>query len=98
MADRPDIPGLPDGHSAISRALTDSLGVDWTVWEISPGQLPPKLRRLLGAEVEAKGALLFVSESNEWRALVPAPANWLDLDESALEGCRARAPVVRAGG
>ena len=95
MPDWPDIPGPPDAHSPISRVVTDKAGSSWTVWEISPGQLPSKLRQLLGSDVEARGALLFVSETNEWRVLSPPPVKWLNSEEAELEGWLVRARVVR---
>lgn len=95
MREEPDIPGPANGQR-ISRVLTDATGVGWTVWEITPGSLPPKLSRLLGADVGAGGLLLFVSESNEWRALIPVPPDWEALDESELEACRVRAQRLRA--
>ncbi len=95
MHEHPEIPGLPNDQP-ISRVLTDATGVSWTVWEITPGSLPPKLRRLLGRDVEQGGVLLFVSESNEWRSLAPVPADWATLDESELEACRVRARRLSA--
>ena len=95
MPDRPDIPGAANGQP-LSRIFTDATGVAWTVWEITPGPLPPKLRRVLGTEVGAGGMLLFISESNEWRELNPVPPDWLQLDHAELEGYRVRARLVRA--
>lgn len=95
MPESPEIPGEEKGQPR-SRVHTDATGHSWTVWEITPGPLPPKLRRLLGREVGVGGALLFVSESNEWRELAPVPADWTRLKDSELEVYRARARVVRA--
>jgi hypothetical protein len=95
MPETPEIPGEEKGQP-LSRVHTDASGLAWTVWEITPGPLPPKLRRLLGTEVGVGGALLFVSESNEWRELTPAPADWIRLEDSEIEAYRVRARVVRA--
>ena len=95
MPDTSDLPGAPDGQAA-SRTFTDRIGAEWTVWGIDAGPLPPKLRRLLGPSVEAKGALVFVSDSNQWRALTPAPADWMMVDESGLESYQVCARLMRA--
>ena len=95
MPEPPELPGEEKGQPR-SRVHTDATGRAWTVWEITPGPLPPKLERLLGREVGAGGALLFVSESNEWRELTPVPAGWIRLKDTELEVYRARARVVRA--
>ena len=84
MPDSSDLTRPPGSHAA-SRIFTDRIGTEWTVWGIGAGPLPPKLRRLLGPSVEANGTLLFVSDSNQWRALTPAPADWMMVDESKLE-------------
>ena len=95
MPDTSGLPDVPDGQAA-SRTFTDRIGGEWTVWGIDAGPLPPKLRRLLGPSVEAKGTLLFVSDSNQWRALTPAPTDWMMVDESELECYHVRARLMRA--
>ena len=95
MPESPEIPGGEKGQP-LSRVHTDATGLAWTVWEITPGPLPPKLKRLLGREAGVRGALLFVSESNEWRELTPVPADWTRLEDSEIEEFRVRARVVRA--
>ena len=94
MPDTSDFAGARDIQA--SRTFTDSIGAEWTVWGIGAGSLPPKLRRLLGPSVEAKGTLLFVSDSTQWRALTPAPADWMMVDESKLESYNVYARPMRA--
>ncbi len=95
MADDTWIPAPPD--QPLSRAFTDAAGMTWTVWEITPGPLPPNLERLLGTEGRTGGSLVFVSDVNEWRALAPAPSGWGNLAEAELAAACARARRVRAG-
>ena len=59
------------------------------VWELTPGSLPPQLRRLLGGDAPPGGALLFASDANEWRALVPAPPGWTAFGDKELQACLA---------
>jgi hypothetical protein len=92
----PEEPRSPDDRRGLPPSLmfTDASGVSWAVWELTPGPLPPKLRRLLGGDSPPGGALLFASEANEWRALVPAPHGWTSFGDAQLETCLVRARRV----
>jgi hypothetical protein len=93
---------MPDGNQTdeppatpqIPRAFTDSLGVAWTVREITPGPMPPKLREMLGDERRRGGWLLFMSEGGEKRRLAPVPRGWAGLSVRELEDFCIRARPV----
>jgi hypothetical protein len=75
-------PGV--GHS-LPRAFTDSMGMSWTVREITPGPMPPKLSQVLGEDRRRGGWLLFLSDAGEKRRLSPVPDGWATLKDSGLE-------------
>jgi hypothetical protein len=79
------------------REFADSLGVTWTVREITPGPMPPKLRQLLGDDRRLGGWLLFISGKGERRRLTPVPAGWASLSDIELETCCTRAQRVPPG-
>jgi hypothetical protein len=83
----------PPASQPLPRQFTDSIGVIWTVREISPGPLPAKLQQLVGKDRRQGGWLLFMSERNERRRLAPVPSAWASLSDVELEGwcMRARA-------
>ena len=73
----------------LPREFTDSVGVTWTVREITPGLMPPKLGALLGGDRRRGGWLLFLSDAGEKRRLTPVPIDWGGLTDNELEGhCR----------
>jgi hypothetical protein len=82
--------GAKDGMDPrLPREFTDSVGVTWTVREITPGPMPPKLSEFLGGDRRRGGWLLFMSASGEKRRLAPIPADWAGLADDDLEGwCR----------
>jgi hypothetical protein len=66
----------------------------WTVREITPGPLPPKLRELLGHERRGGGWLLFLSQGGDKRRLAPVPTGWASLSQGELEALCMRARAV----
>jgi hypothetical protein len=85
---------VDDTSQPLPRAFTDSLGATWTVREIKPGPMPPKLSQLLGEDRRRGGWLLFVSEQGEKRRLAPVPDAWAALSPQDLEGHCMRARRV----
>jgi hypothetical protein len=86
-------------NTVLPREFTDSVGMTWTVREITPGPMPPKLSALLGGDRRRGGWLLFLSASGEKRRLGPVPIDWAALSDGDLEGhCRRarRAPPAPA--
>jgi len=79
---------------ALPREFTDSVGATWTVREITPGPMPPKLSELLGDERRKGGWLLFLSSTGEKRRLAPVPVSWAGLSDRELEGYCMRARRV----
>jgi hypothetical protein len=67
------------------REFTDSGGITWTVREIMPGPMPPKLGALLGGDRRRGGWLLFLSPEGEKRRLSPVPIDWASLTDADLE-------------
>jgi hypothetical protein len=86
---RPPAPGQP-----LPRAFTDSLGASWTVREITPGPMPPKLSQLLREDRRSGGWLLFLSASGEKRRLAPVPPGWAGLTDEDMETLCMRARHV----
>lgn len=81
----------------LPREFTDSVGMAWTVREIIPGPMPPKLGALLGGERRRGGWLLFVSAEGERRRLSPVPIDWGGLTDVDLEKHCLRARRVPPG-
>ena len=77
-----------------ARTFVDSVGVSWTVREITPLPLSPTLeRRLAGAE-RRRPWLLFESDEGEKRRLVPVPPSWRELSDFVIERWCMRAVMV----
>ncbi|MDB4887536.1 MAG: hypothetical protein JWN79_2974 [Gemmatimonadetes bacterium] len=78
------------------REFTDSRGVEWRVWDVTPEHMHPITR---GEDYMANlqdGWLAFDSGTEKRRLEAPYPAKWITLDLPALEALCARAtPVVR---
>lgn len=77
------------------RDFTDSAGIEWRVWPVTPDQIQPRtaVEDYLGDYGE--GWLCFESAS-ERRRLASFPADWADMDDAGLEELLARASVVGA--
>ena len=81
-------------NESLPREFTDSVGTTWTVREIAPGPMPPKLEQLLGEDRRRGGWLLFLSAMGERRRLAPVPEGWAALSNVDLEGWCMRARRV----
>lgn len=79
-----------------SREFTDSKGVVWRVWDVTPAHLHPATRAEEYMEPYAGGWLAFESPFEKRRFLAPYPARWAEYDLVKLEQlCRAAQPVTR---
>jgi hypothetical protein len=78
-----------------SREFTDSQGVAWNVWSVTPSEMSSTLTRLAGLVDERRVPwLVFQSAEGEKRRLVPIPGDWLDCDDFTLERWAMRAERV----
>ena len=82
------------GDQSLPREFVDSIGTTWSVREIAPGPMPPKLEHLLGEDRRRGGWLLFLSATGEKRRLAPVPDGWAALSGADLEGWCMRARRV----
>ena len=77
-----------------SREFTDSSGVVWRVWDVTPTHLHPITRGEEYMEPWAGGWLAFESSNEKRRLVAPYPSRWANFDLKRLEAlCRAAAPV-----
>jgi hypothetical protein len=74
--------------------FTDTVGVTWTVREITPSPMPRKLLQMLGEDRRRGGWLLFWSDEGEKRRLSPVPQNWDRLSRFEIERWCMRATRV----
>ena len=74
--------------------FTDTVGVTWTVREITPSPTPPKMLKVLGEDRRRGGWLLFWSDEGEKRRLSPVPQGWDRLSRFELERWCMRATRV----
>ena len=87
-----------DGYAAVAEALLKITPAEidarpgpgrWTVREIIPGPMPPKMSEMLGGDRRRGGWLLFLSAAGEKRRLGPVPVGWAGLSDGDLEShCR----------
>jgi hypothetical protein len=78
------------------REFTDSMSVEWRVWDVSPQHMHPATRAedFLGNYQD--GWLVFESAAGKRRLEAPYPGDWHQLSLPALEElCRRAAPVTR---
>lgn len=84
------------------RGFTDSTGVEWRVWEVSPIS---NTAQRSGAETLTHSSLTNTAYANGWlcfesssekRRLAPVPAGWEFNDPALLEEMRNQATVVPA--
>ena len=68
-----------------SRAFTDSVGVDWTVREISSPTLTQTLAKVLHTDRRRSGWLVFESSEGDKRRLAPYPPDWRTVSMFELE-------------
>lgn len=79
-----------------SREFTDSNGVVWRVWDVTPTDLHPITRAEEFMEQYAGGWLAFESATEKRRLAAPYPPRWAEYDLVKLEQlCRAAEPVTR---
>jgi hypothetical protein len=78
----------------LPREFTDAAGVRWTVREITPGPMPPKLSAFLGEDRRRGDWLLFLAENGEKRRLAPVPHGWTGMGEAELAELCTRASRV----
>ncbi len=79
------------------RSFVDSVGVAWTVGEISSPSLTGALAKLLEHDRRRGGWLVFESEDGEKRRLTPYPADWRTMTVFEIERwCMRSTPVPPA--
>jgi hypothetical protein len=80
------------------REFTDSHGVEWRVWDVTPAHMHPATRAEDFMGNLQDGWLVFESESEKRRLEAPYPADWVNFPIRQLEDLWTRAlPVVRRG-
>ena len=67
------------------RSFTDTVGVTWTVREISNPTLTRTLEKLLENERRRGGWLVFESSEGDKRRLAPYPPDWRTVSPFELE-------------
>jgi hypothetical protein len=77
-----------------SRSFTDTVGVEWTVREISSPTLSHTLAKLLEHDRRRGGWLLFESVEGDKRRLSPYPPDWRTVSIFELERWCMRATRV----
>ena len=68
-----------------SREFTDSEGVVWRVWDVTPAHLHPITRAEEYMEPWAGGWLAFESTKEKRRLVAPYPQRWIEYDLAQLE-------------
>ncbi|MEO7455072.1 MAG: hypothetical protein ABIY52_02345, partial [Gemmatimonadaceae bacterium] len=76
------------------REFVDSVGVPWTVREITSPSLEGTLARVLEHDRRKGGWLVFESEDGDKRRLVPYPADWRTMTAFEIERWCMRATRV----
>lgn len=78
------------------RDFTDSEGVEWRVWDVTPLHMHPATRTEDYMGNLQDGWLVFESEADKRRLEAPYPADWTSFPVSRLEAlCRQARPVIR---
>jgi len=78
------------------REFTDSRGVEWRVWDVTPVHMHPITRGEDYMEKLQDGWLAFESTSEKRRLAAPYPADWQSFPLPKLEElCRRASPVRR---
>jgi hypothetical protein len=79
-----------------SREFTDTDGVVWRVWDVTPVHLHPATKAEEFMEPYAGGWLTFESATEKRRLIAPYPPRWAEYDLQQLQLlCRAAKPVAR---
>jgi len=68
-----------------TRDFTDSKGVAWKAWDVTPTHLHPITRAEAYMEPWAGGWLAFECANEKRRLAAPYPANWSECDTERLE-------------
>ena len=76
------------------REFTDSNGVDWQIWDVTPSHLHPVTRTEDYMGNLQDGWLAFQSSTDRYRLEAPYPANWISLPLAQLEDLLQRATRV----
>lgn len=90
MPHRPVVASPPSA----SRQFTDTVGIPWTVYGISPSAGLQHVIALFPHPERRSGWLLFESAEGERRRLAPFPANWRDISPFELERWCMKAVLV----
>lgn len=78
------------------REYTDSHGVEWRAWDVTPAHMHPVTRAEDYMGNLQDGWLVFESGGDKRRLEAPYPGDWTSFDIPALEAlCERAAPVVR---
>ncbi len=78
------------------REFTDSRGVEWRAWAVTPAHMHPITRGEDYMDKLQDGWLAFESEFEKRRLEVPYPADWQTASLPQLEAlCRRASPVLR---
>ena len=72
-------------HVVYSRMFVDSVGVEWTVREISSPSLSGAMAKLLETDRRKGGWLVFESKDEAKRRLAPYPPDWRTMSVFELE-------------
>lgn len=76
------------------RSFVDSVGVEWSVREISSPSLSGTLAKLLEHDRRRGGWLVFESDEGEKRRLTPYPPDWRTMTAFEIERWCMRATTV----
>jgi hypothetical protein len=80
------------------REFTDSTGIEWRVWDVTPQHMHPATRAEDFMGNLQDGWLVFETATGKRRMEAPYPGDWISLPLAGLEElCRRAAPVVRRG-
>jgi hypothetical protein len=77
-----------------SRMFVDTVGLEWTVREISTPSLSGAMARVLEHDRRKGGWLVFESEDGDKRRLAPYPPDWRTMSAFELERWCMRATRV----
>jgi hypothetical protein len=81
-------------HVSYSRTFVDSVGVEWTVREISSPSLSGALAKMLEHDRRKGGWLVFESTDEAKRRLAPYPPDWRTMSVFEIERWCMRATSV----
>ncbi len=79
---------------AYSRTFVDTVGLEWTVREISTPSLSGAMARVLERDRRKGGWLVFESADGDKRRLTPYPPDWRTMSSFEIERWCMRATMV----